>query len=68
MCVAMTFYYNDSWLGFLTENIVRKSIERTENECNGCQDGMKCAILHLHYQLSLLDKIKIYLNVFVLKC
>ena len=59
MCVTMTFYYNDSWLGFLAENIVRKSTEKIENECNGCKDGMKSVILHLHYQLSLLEKIKI---------
>ena len=60
MCFTMTFYYNDSWLAFLVENIVRKSLESNEKECNGCRDGIKCAILHLHHQLSLLDKIKIY--------
>ena len=54
----MVFYWNDCWLGYLTENIIRKSVERIENECNGCRDGMKSAILHLHEQLSLLDKIK----------
>ena len=55
----MTFYYNDAWLGFLAENIVRKSMQKTESDCNGCRDGMRSVILHLHYQLSLLDKIKI---------
>ena len=56
----MTFYCNDSWLGFLTETFVRASISICQKECPGCRDGMKSAILHLHHQLSLLDKIKKY--------
>ena len=45
-------------MGYLTENIIRKSVERIENECNGCRDGMKSVILHRHEHLSLLDKVK----------
>ena len=59
-CSTMTFYYNDSWLGFLTETFVRQSINMCQKDCPGCRDEMKSAILHLHHQLSLLDKIKKY--------
>lgn len=56
----MTFYYNDSWLAFLSEAFIRESMSLCEKECSGCKDNMKSAILHLHHQLSLLDKLKLY--------
>lgn len=56
----MTFYYNDSWLGYLTEILVRESMNICQKECPGCRDDMKSAILHLHHQISLLDKLKMY--------
>ena len=56
----MTFYYNDSWLGFLAETFIRESIRICEAECAGCKDDMKSAVLHLHQQLSLLEKLKKY--------
>ena len=54
----MTFYYNDACLGLLTETIVREVLDICEKECPGCRDDMKSALLHLHHQLSLLDKLK----------
>ena len=48
----MTFYNNDSWIGYLAEIAIRK--------CSGCRDNMKCDILHLHNQLSLLMKLQQY--------
>lgn len=57
---VMTFYYNDSWLGFLAENFVRESLKNCQNECSGCKDNVKSALLHLHCQLSLLEKLKRY--------
>lgn len=56
----MTFYYNDSWLAFLSEAFVRESMSLCMKECSGCKDDMKSAILHLHHQMSLLDKLKLY--------
>ena len=56
----MTFYYNDSWLGFLLEKFVRESMIICQKECPGCRDDMKSAVLHIHHQLSLLEKLKKY--------
>ena len=56
----MTFYYNDSWLGYIAENIVRKAMSICQEECPGCRDKKQSAILDLHYQLSLLEKLKLY--------
>lgn len=56
----MTFYYNDAWLGFLTETFIREAMTNCEQECPGCRDGMRSAVLHLHQQLSLLDKLRKY--------
>ena len=56
----MTFYNNDSWIGYLAEIAIRKCISSSIVECSGCRDNMKCAILHLHNQLSLLMKLQQY--------
>ena len=56
----MTFYDNVDWIGFLVENVIRKCVSLTVTECSGCIDGMKSDILHLHHQLSLLDKVQIH--------
>lgn len=55
---AMTFFSNADWVGFLAENIIQKCVSLTLAECSGCRDGMKSDILHLHHQLSLLEKIQ----------
>ena len=54
----MTFYDNVDWVGFLTENVIRKCVLWSLADCPGCQDGMKNDILHQHHQLSLLDKVQ----------
>ena len=54
----MTFYHNDSWIAFLCEHIVQKSIKISKDNCQGCRDGMQSPILHLHEQQSLIDKIR----------
>ena len=59
----MTFYYNDCWLGYLSENIVRECIKKSKKNCSGCIDDMKSSILHLHEQLSLLEKLKKFFEV-----
>ncbi len=55
----MTFYYNDAWLAYLAECIIRQNIDLCKSQCLGCRDNMSSAILHLHCQLSLLDKLKL---------
>ena len=57
----MTFYYqNSEWLGYICEVIIRQVTQMCKTECNGCKDGKKSAILHLHKQLSLLEKLNMY--------
>ena len=56
----MTFYYNDTWLGFLSEKFVQNALKRCLDECAGCRDNMNSALLHLHQQMSLLDKLRKY--------
>lgn len=56
----MTFFNNIEWIGYLAENIIRRCISLTVEGCSGCKDNMTCDILHLHHQLSLLEKIDRY--------
>ena len=56
----MTFFNNTDWVGYLAENIILRCVSLTAEECSGCKDKMTCSILHLHQQLSLLDKIDRY--------
>ena len=56
----MTFYYNDSWLGYLSEKFVRASLKHSQDNCPGCRDNMSSALLHLHHQMSLLEKLRKY--------
>ena len=53
-------YYHDFWIGFLSEHIARQAVEMTVIKCPGCEDKMHSPLLHLHHQLSLLDKIRTY--------
>ena len=55
-------YYHDIWIGYLTEIIVRKTVETCINHCSGCRDKLKSPLLHLHHQYSLLDKLHLYIN------
>ena len=54
----MTFFNNADWIGFLAENVVKKCVALNLAECSGCKDGMNSDLLHLHCQLSLLEKIQ----------
>ena len=56
----MTFYCNDTWIAYLCEQIIRQSNENCISNCPGCNDKLHSPILHLHEQLSLLDKLKTY--------
>lgn len=54
----MSFFNNSDWVGFLAENIIQKCVAMVLAECSGCKDSMKSDLLHLHQQLSLLEKIQ----------
>lgn len=53
-------YNHDTWLGYLTEQIVRQVVALAMLKCQGCQDKMKSPLLHLCHQQGLLDKMKCY--------
>ena len=53
-------YYHDFWIGFLSEQIVRQAVEMALIKCSGCEGKMHSPLLHLHHQLSLLDKLRTY--------
>ena len=58
-CSKMTFYaHNSEWIGFLAENVIRKCVSKSLAECVGCKDKIKSDLLHLHHQLSLLEKLQ----------
>lgn len=59
----MTFFNNAEWIGYLAETIIQRCIALTEAQCSGCRDNVKCSILHLHNQLSLLEKIQNHFEV-----
>ena len=53
-------YYSDVWIGFLCENIVRDVVQLAKLRCPGCDDKLISPLLHLHEQLSLLEKLRHY--------
>ena len=53
-------YYSDVWIGFLCENIVRQVAQLSKLRCPGCDDKLFSPLLHLHEQLSMLDKLRLY--------
>ena len=53
-------YYSDVWIGFLCENVVRQVVQLSKLRCPGCEDKLFSPLLHLHEQLSLLDKLRNY--------
>ena len=56
----MTFYNNENWVGYLAEIAIQKCVLSSVANCSGCRDNMKCDILHLHNQMSLLMKLQQY--------
>ena len=53
-------YNHDYWLGFLSEQMVRQCVQMAKLKCPACSDKLYSPALHLHQQLSLLDKMKIH--------
>ena len=55
-------YHHDIWLGFLTGFFAKKCMEISILKCPACKDKVKSPLLHLHYQQSLLQKMKAHFN------
>ena len=55
-------FFNDVWLGFLCEQIIRKAEQLSRLRCPGCEAKLNSPVLHLHLQTSLLDKIKTFFD------
>ena len=53
-------YFSDIWTGFISEQIVRQTVNLCELNCPGCTDSKRSPLLHIHQQLSLLDKLRCY--------
>ena len=53
-------YYQEVWLGYLSSVIVQKCIKLARERCPGCAKKFKSALLHLHEQLSLENKLECY--------
>lgn len=54
----MLSYFDDIWIGFLCEQIIRQSVQLSNIRCPGCQTKLKSPVLHLCQQQSLLEKIR----------
>ena len=48
------------YISFLYENIVRQVAQLSKLQCPGCDDKLFSPLLHLHEQLSMLDKLRQY--------
>lgn len=53
-------FFDDIWLGFLCEQIIRRTESLSKLKCPGCEANLKSPLLHLHLQNSLLDKMRLY--------
>jgi len=53
-------YFQDVWIGYLCEQLVRQAAQLSKIRCPGCSDRLHSPILHLHEQHSLLQKIQLY--------
>lgn len=51
-------YSTDLWFAFLCECVIRQVLQTSRARCPGCVSGLKSAVLHLHEQQSLLDKMR----------
>ena len=58
----MVSYCNDTWIAYLCELLVRQSCQKAITNCPACTNKLNSPLLHLHEQLSLLDKIRSYFN------
>ena len=52
-------YSSELWFAFLCECVIRQVLQTSLIRCPGCISGLKSAVLHLHEQQSLLDKMRI---------
>ena len=52
----------DVWFAYVVNHIINKCIDMSKEHCQGCKLKWKSAILHEHEQLSLLQKLELYLD------
>ena len=55
-------YSSDLWLSILTACVVNQCTRKCILECPGCNARLKNPILHLHEQLSLLEKLRMHFD------
>lgn len=53
-------FYQELWVGYLTSIIIQKCIKLARERCPGCERKFKSALLHLHQQVSLEQKLDCY--------
>lgn len=58
----MSYHLNELWLCYLVHILVNKCIKLSKDKCPGCKDELNSPLLHYHIQLSLLEKIKFYME------
>ena len=56
----MSLYYQEFWIGYLSSVMIQKCIKLARERCPGCAKKFKSALLHLHEQLSLEQKLDCY--------
>ena len=49
-----------TWFAFLSADIIQRCIERCEQECPACNDGLLAPLLHLHNQFNIREKLDHY--------
>ena len=54
-----------SWLAFLSSVIIERCEMKLQQECPGCQNGLRAPLLHLHKQFNLRETIKKYMQTIV---
>ena len=56
--ISVKMYSTDLWFAFLCECVVRQVHQTSLLRCPGCASGLKSAVLHLHEQQNLLEKMR----------
>ena len=55
------------WIAYIVDNLLKKCLTESKDNCPGCKDGKKSPILHLHLQLGLKDILEFYLHAATIK-
>ena len=55
-------YFQDDWIGFLSNFIISNCIKACKDRCPGCDIKLRSPLLHKHEQFSLLEKIRTHFD------